>query len=97
MTVREILSSPLTWLTALVSTFAGWVGMLDVVFQFLSSTAGTWFPAVAVFATTIADFIPQISAQTAQTVLLVAALVYFGILAERWADSAVAFFKDNDK
>lgn len=97
MTLREILSEPVMWAAAIVTSLVGWVlglaGWAGPAWQFLTSTAGAWFPAAALLPT-IAKQSEAIPVDTAQTVMIVGAAVYLAVLASRFARKTQSFIQD---
>lgn len=84
MSLVELLESEITGLRALFAGVVAMAGVLGGGFDLLASTAGTWFPMIAVSATAI---LPEFGyAEVGQRVLLLAAFVYVGILAARFID-----------
>ena len=86
MSVRELLESEITGFRALVAGVVAFAGVVGGGFELLASTAGTWFPMVAVSATAI---LPEFGYQrVGERLLLLAAFIYVGVLAARWYDKA---------
>lgn len=82
--VAELVESEVTALRALAAGGVAFVGVLAGGFDLLASTAGTWFPMVAVSATAI---LPEFGyAEVGQRILLLAAFTYVGILGARLFD-----------
>lgn len=86
MSVVDRLASEVTALRAFATGAVAFVGVFAGGFDLLASTAGTWFPMVAVSATAI---FPEFGyAEVGEKVLLVAAFTYVGILAARLGKKA---------
>lgn len=84
--LKPILTSPFTALSAVATVIVGYLGFLDPVLSLVASTADMWFPIIAVFATNVAPLIGWISADEAQKLLLVAALLFIAVYAGRLFD-----------
>lgn len=86
MSLLELVETEVTALRAFVAGVVAFAGVLGGGFDLLASTAGTWFPMIAVSATAI---LPEFGYEdVGQKVLLLAAFTYVGILAARLVDKA---------
>jgi hypothetical protein len=81
VTLAELLEGELTALRAAAAGVVAFAGVAAGGFDLLASTAGTWFPMIAVSATAI---LPEFGyAELGQQALLLAAFVYLGVLGAR--------------
>ena len=86
MSLVDLVESELTAVRALAAGVVAFAGVFAGGLDLLASTAGTWFPMIAVSATAI---LPEFGyEQFGQRVLLLAAFTYVGILAARLVDKA---------
>jgi hypothetical protein len=86
--VTDLIRSPWTLLTALVGFLASIAGYLDPVFGFLAATSNTWFPVIATWSRFVAPEMPSIPPWVANKALLIAALVYVTVLADKLLEKA---------
>jgi hypothetical protein len=87
----DLVESELTALRAVAAGAFAFVGVAAGGLDVIASTAGTWFPMIAVTATAI---LPEFGyAEFGQRVLLLAAFVYVGILAARLGETAKERFQ----
>jgi hypothetical protein len=81
MSLVELLEGEITALRAASAGVVAFAGVAAGGFDLLASTAGTWFPMIAVSATAI---LPEFGyAEFGEKALLLAAFVYIGILGAR--------------
>lgn len=84
MSLVELLEAEITGLRALLAGVVTMAGVMAGGFDLLASTAGTWFPMIAVSATAV---LPEFGyQQVGERILLLAAFVYIGILGARLVD-----------
>ena len=81
MSLSELVETEVTALRAVFAGVVAFAGVFAGGFDLLASTAGTWFPMIAVSATAI---LPEFGyAEVGQRIMLLAAFTYVGILAAR--------------
>ena len=83
--ITDALTHPLTALSVVASAVVATVPALGPVWEFVGSTAGTWFPLVAVSAGRI---LPEVGLESiGSKVLLGAAIVYVTVYLDRLIDA----------
>lgn len=95
MNAKELLTSPLTAITTILSFLAHLAGLFEPVAHAIWATVGTWYPAVAISSSTIIPMIGAVSvpfiglvdlATLAQSVSIVGALIYVAYLGDKTLD-----------
>lgn len=77
----EAITTPWTWGTALVASFAGYLGAFQPVWELLVATSTWWFGGLTVFSGFIAPELGQPWESAAETAVLVGAVVFISIAA----------------
>lgn len=90
MDTQELIRHPVTALAVVVSTIGQFgFGWFEPLWGLIASTAGIWFPAIAVSAS---EIFPQIGlGDIGPTVLLAAAIVFVAVQLDRLADRVAAY------
>lgn len=83
-TLAELVTHPITGLAVVASAALSLLAPLAPLWDFVGATAGTWFPIVAVSASTI---LPELGfGNIGSKLLLGAAIVYVAVFADRLYD-----------
>jgi hypothetical protein len=82
-TLSRLVSRPVGLAASGLTLVSGWLGMLDPAIQFVSATAGTWFPAIAVGSQWVLPQIPAVPDGFGTDLIIAAAVVYVAILLSR--------------
>lgn len=91
MKLQELLVHPLVALSVVGSAALSLLPGAAPVWEFVGATAGTWFPLVAVSASTI---LPELGFKNiGTTVLLAAAVVYVAVYLDRFIGRLEEFIK----
>jgi hypothetical protein len=82
--LKELITHPITGFAVIASAALSLLAPLAPVWDFVGATAGTWFPIVAVSASTI---LPELGfGSIGSKILLAGAIVYVTVFADRLYD-----------
>jgi len=91
MNSKEIIKHPATAASVVVTATLQFSGIVPI-WDFVASTSGYWFPALA---TTGATILPELGYESiGTTVLLASALVFVAVQVDKFADRALRFIRD---
>jgi len=91
MNSKEIIKHPATAASVVVTALLQFSGVVPI-WDFVASTSGYWFPALA---TTGATILPNIGYESLGTSLLLgSALVFVAVQIDKFADRAIQFIRE---